>query len=488
MTQRGARARRKIMISVAAAIVCGSVIVAAPATGFGSGTHRQNTADGLGIERAGGYDRFISDGVLDAIDYGHVWADEGLREGYDQYHFDDCEFDEGASNIMHQYAGAKLALEDYDLFRAYWDFGVALHGAQDFYSHSNWVELGFPLNDDPTTQRVEVEAADLVNISGAPTLSKPWSARNGLTVRSGIMLANDDWGGIASGTLTRDGFVRTWAKEGGAQVRLLESGTGSADHECTIPYYKASNGMGFVSGFTHNDLAKDSPGSSENSVAKFERARALAVLQTGYEWCRLVQFAGEERRAGLLLALSVRPGVSPHPANTPCAPREPSVAVNQRPVTVTITSIQVKDDGDPDDEAAEVQVAAVLFNSASQFRQSAHSWTGPTPIGLEDGDSIPRSRLPAPLTLCGPASEEFQFGVYGWDNDDADGKYPESFDIGRQREGFGDDSYADDVLIGGERSVPVGVQAVTPGRFVADELVVEYEVAPATNVRCGGFF
>jgi hypothetical protein len=64
-------------------------------------------------------------------------------------HFDGETFPEGQARLIALAASVKKDLADQDPIAAQADLGSALHTLQDFYSHSNWVELGntFPNPD-----------------------------------------------------------------------------------------------------------------------------------------------------------------------------------------------------------------------------------------------------------------------------------------------------------------------------------------------------
>ena len=57
-------------------------------------------------------------------------------------HLDDESFAEGSTVVRIKIANAIYNLMDGDIDNARDDFGAALHTIQDFYSHSNWIELG----------------------------------------------------------------------------------------------------------------------------------------------------------------------------------------------------------------------------------------------------------------------------------------------------------------------------------------------------------
>ena len=108
--------------------------------------------------------------------------------------------------------------------------------------------------------------------------------------------------------------------DGVVHGRLLVSGMSPSDGECEIPAKPPPGGpFGTIAytGVSHKNLNKDSePPRTDPDWRwkhfKHQKARALATLQTGYEWCRLVREARLADRDGLLLALWVRKGADPH--------------------------------------------------------------------------------------------------------------------------------------------------------------------------------
>ena len=170
------------------------------------------------------------------------------------WHFDNCLFDQTSANINGQYnLMLALASLSYDSPEA---FGKLLHPVQDFYSHSNWVELG------------KTELVD--DGLGLWTRLRPFTQTKGVTV--------------VQGETNEEPYLPP-----GVQLRLLD------DHRVIV------NGdqPGLVSGLSgwwltdddcpdqvtieHDELNKDSqkrPG--------YDAARDLAVRQTRHEWCRLV--------------------------------------------------------------------------------------------------------------------------------------------------------------------------------------------------------
>ncbi|MDR6559813.1 hypothetical protein J2809_004196 [Arthrobacter pascens] len=426
-----------VLTATAVSALVGSTVTAAPAQAFSD--HKDITSKGLS---------FLHWPVVDDINDEHAWMDSGapwFPVAHDEKHFDDCEFDGSATYIRDHYDGARAAMIRRNLFNVGDHFGALLHTSQDFYSHSNWVELGFPkTSDNPATSGIETSQSDLSDITGAQrTALSSWPVlQNGQTVRGNILLANDDWIPPLDQRVVRNGagkFQSILVQPNGKLIgRLLETGRGGSDHECSIPFRN-------YAGFTHDQLAKDDPGSTTESRLKHRKARALAELQTGYEWCRLVSEAGKADRDGMLLAMWVRPGASPHPPNTPCGPVR-DVGVRTHPVTITVESVQIINDGDPGaDGSGEIQLATALYDDPQNFRKSVHRQNRLGRMSLNPGDFVPKAQLPQPMTICARHNSQVNFALHAWDNDDHPwDKYATVYDD------FDDD---DEMLTGGRIKV-----------------------------------
>ena len=146
---------------------------------------------------------FIRSGVFDDIvDEHEHWADAGDNKNVRWLHADGCTFGETVDQINAFYVDAVVNLVHdgavFDPLSATDDWGRVLHPAQDFYAHSNWVELGFPAQDDPSTEAVEISAGDLVDfstrlagITGLGDWGTPPRPAGGLgTVRGDILVAD----------------------------------------------------------------------------------------------------------------------------------------------------------------------------------------------------------------------------------------------------------------------------------------------------------
>lgn len=522
---------------VVAAAIGGLVVTPANwSQAFTIGNHEDATSELKPFLRSGVYD--------DIVDEHDAWADAGERKDVPWIHADDCAFSETAMQINSFQTGAVTRLTpggQLDPWSASDLFGRSLHPAQDFYAHSNWVELGFPV-----TQAARM--SDLVDfgtrLAGTNGLGR-WATPGPLgLVRSGILSAdfvtptlfltgsgflevvdvNGDglvdaedatisdfpagWGvgllphptqpgkaGFVPGVDTNgDGQFTSLPTFGphtvpilqnGAEFRLLISAVGARpatsvfknqcdpyerdaagereqpltinscsrltlngsfqfpDHYSCIAYH----GSRFA--LTHNgsddsELRKDE---HPDGPTRFPKALALAKLQTAYEWCRLVNRAGQSGGGadGVLLALWVKEGTSPHPENTPCARVDAQGRVGVR---VTVDRVRILQDQDiEEDEPGEINLSLVLYDPPSSFHQSVKSKVGPLYANDDGGAAsiLVGAKVPAPVQLCPESTGRFRVALHGWDDD-------EGGDNGSEDDANGDynqdNSTPDDVLIG----------------------------------------
>jgi hypothetical protein len=327
---------------------------------------------------------FLRPSILADIVDEHVYQDE--VNVLSDVHFDNCSFQGNASYITDQYfdprvlgAGgvvAELDPGDPSPFDATDEFGQLLHTAQDFYSHSNWVEAG---------------RRDLVNGDLGLWGFMPWSVlRDNIMVAQGEDLP-DGW----SATPDPAGKVPTVTTDTGESYSALISGTFGLADDCNDDI-----------AISHGDLNKDYVGR-----LNFSEAYDLASWQTQHEWCRLLHYLDAEygfAGSSVAMGLWADPHGSPHPPDTPCAPGPPGPI----DATVSVDSIKVLENEDTFN--GELNFTFVLYTG--DFRRSTRAEVADS-ISMGDGDYVPSDKIPGPLSLCLNPSDTLVMTVQGWDDD-----------------------------------------------------------------------
>jgi hypothetical protein len=227
-------------------------------TSPGEPNHEEITALGLS---------FLRSEILTAIQAANVATDvEFVLENAN--HFDDCNFTGGAQVVQTAQAEAvaeldpSLASPEADLL-AIRAFARSLHALQDFYAHTNWIELG---------GQVLVDGS----LGVFPSL-EPYApiATTGFVVIQGgkprhAALNRDEAAAYPSNAVVT-------VKLGKKRSPGLISGTVD---------YEAGNFCPAPVAMTHDELNKDKS-TLVDRVQQHEAAKTLAILQTEHEWCRL---------------------------------------------------------------------------------------------------------------------------------------------------------------------------------------------------------
>jgi hypothetical protein len=202
---------------------------------------------------------FLKPDILSNINSGDEGADKNAEFGHREYHSIGCDFQGTTENINRLYDQIVSNIYDKDAMAE--TFGLLLHPVQDFYAHSNWIELG---------------GNDLVESSSDnkwPVL-KPFQEYKGV-----IILQRGDEGNksehydIPDGyTLDPNGKVVYISTSDGTHPGLISSTSSKYNNTC--PHADIS--------IAHRELNKDS-----ETREGYDKARALAEAQTINEWCRL---------------------------------------------------------------------------------------------------------------------------------------------------------------------------------------------------------
>jgi hypothetical protein len=214
---------------------------------------------------------FLHPAVLNALIAGNVSTDLQLAL-VNAAHFDDCNFSGGAALVAANQAVAVQALDPSAALpagdaQAMLAFSRSLHGVQDFYAHTNWVELG----GDVLVNR---------SLTAFPVLT-PYSA----VPSSGFIVVQGNKPGQTALSHDDDAPYPEYAIVTVRHQKTTAFGlvSGTVDYE-SGDYCPAGVSM------THEQLNKDKstvPGRTAQHFA----AKALAIRQTRHEWCRLNQLA-----------------------------------------------------------------------------------------------------------------------------------------------------------------------------------------------------
>jgi hypothetical protein len=211
---------------------------------------------------------FLRAEILTAITVANVSSDVEFAL-VNANHFDDCNFSGGSAVVSSYQAEAVRSLDPSDPSpeqhaRAMLFFGRSLHTLQDFYAHSNWVELGgevlldasltaFPLLAPYAT----IPTSGFVVIQGTRPKSMALSRQNDAPYPKNAIVT-----------------VR------GPKRHDLGLISGTVDYEAG-DYCPAAVAM------SHEELNKDKSTLVDRET-QHRSARALATSQTRHEWCRLV--------------------------------------------------------------------------------------------------------------------------------------------------------------------------------------------------------
>ncbi|AUX31342.1 MULTISPECIES: hypothetical protein [Sorangium] len=214
---------------------------------------------------------FLKPSVLTALKVGNVSTDVAYHFS-NTAHFDDCNFSGGAAFVAAKQAeavralGPGLPLLDGDAL-AMLAFGRSLHAVQDFYAHTNWVELGGDVLVDQS-------------LTAFPALA-PYSA----IPSTGFIVVQGDKPKRAAVTRDADAPYPEYAIVTVRVQRTNKYGLVSGTVE-----YEPGNYCPPPVAMTHDELSKDKT-SLTDRTAQHLAAKSLAIQQTRHEWCRLNRLA-----------------------------------------------------------------------------------------------------------------------------------------------------------------------------------------------------
>jgi hypothetical protein len=198
---------------------------------------------------------FLKSDILSKINNAVISADEIEKFKTSKFHVYSCDFQGATENINRLYDQLLINPKPET-------FGLLLHPVQDFYAHSNWVELG---------------RKDLIDNNDEKwTVLKPFQEYKGIIIVQGDDEDDNDDDNKADihmdYTLSRTG-----------KVVYVSSQSYENRPGLISTVYESSNYCPEDIALDHDTLNKDIP-----DRAGYPQARALAEAQTIHEWCRLL--------------------------------------------------------------------------------------------------------------------------------------------------------------------------------------------------------
>src|SRR5215212_5658950 len=108
----------------------------------------------------------FSNAAIEKIIAANLYQDRlAAQIGHDEFHFDNNAFEKSYAYIEEQRVITISSLESDDVSSAWAAFGRLTHTAQDFYAHSNYIDLWLSCQPDgamPTTWEVDPVDPDLI--------------------------------------------------------------------------------------------------------------------------------------------------------------------------------------------------------------------------------------------------------------------------------------------------------------------------------------
>ena len=109
----------------------------------------------------------FSDAAIEKIIAANLYQDRiAAQLGHDEFHCDNNAFEKSYAYIEEQRALTVASLQSNDVHSAWAAFGRLTHTAQDFYAHSNYIDLWLSCQPDgarPTTAEVDPADPELVD-------------------------------------------------------------------------------------------------------------------------------------------------------------------------------------------------------------------------------------------------------------------------------------------------------------------------------------
>ena len=155
---------RKVSLAILLSIVL-LLWIQAPAQAFKVNIHEAITKEALAAVHpiVGSEKLQFSEAAIRQIVFANKDTDQLVNQFNSEKHFDGEDFSGGSQRLIQlkEQTIAKVTKEEPSAFSPQTDLGGALHTVQDFYAHSNWVNLGHSSTDiNPQLGRKTFSGAD----------------------------------------------------------------------------------------------------------------------------------------------------------------------------------------------------------------------------------------------------------------------------------------------------------------------------------------
>ena len=197
---------------------------------------------------------FLKSDILSKINSADISAEDIEKYKTSIFHVYSCDFQGTTENINRLYDQLLINPKPET-------FGLLLHPVQDFYAHSNWVELG---------------KKDLIDTNdGKWTVLKPFQEYKGVIIVQGEDEDDDDD--------NKDDIHMDYTLSRTGKVVYVSSQSYENNPGLISTVYESKNYCPEDISLDHDTLNKDIP-----DRGGYPQARALAEAQTIHEWCRLL--------------------------------------------------------------------------------------------------------------------------------------------------------------------------------------------------------
>ena len=197
---------------------------------------------------------FLKSDILSKINNADISAEDIEKFKTSIFHVYSCDFQGTTENINRLYDQLLINPKPET-------FGLLLHPVQDFYAHSNWVELG---------------KKDLIDTNDSKwTVLKPFQEYKGVIIVQGEDEDDDDD--------NKDDIHMDYTLSRTGKVVYVSSQSYENSPGLISTVYESSNYCPEDIALDHDTLNKDIP-----DRVGYSQARVLAEAQTIHEWCRLL--------------------------------------------------------------------------------------------------------------------------------------------------------------------------------------------------------